>query len=528
MEEVKETKEKKARKPRAKKAQTEETAAPVLATQEETAEKPKKRTTTRKKKAVEKTVETPVEEVAEQPVEQPVGTPIKRAAAKEEQPAKKKTPAKRTAKKKVVEEAVPAKEETPKEEAVIEEPKKVEEKTAEPKKQPKEKQPKEKQVKEKQPTRAERIEAVKTLVRETLQTECKWNDLLDKVVGLYKEKYPTEKGEKINDLNGRIGSIIGQMKKDGEVTVDGGVATLLKAVEKPVAAVEKAEEKKEDKPQETVQEKKEENTEKGAEKATVYDLSSLFTPRKPVKAEPKEEDTQKAVEKALVEKMQEVGKTAPKKETAEKKAVVKKDEKPAVKVEKKPVSRKVVKGHVPEFLVSKDPLKDAFLKKLRSLGGDYFEYYSIYLLEKYSRKNGRRLEGLKVSGGERDGGIDGEIEVSDRLGFRETLYVQAKNWQPTDEKWMVGETLLQQFIGAVTYRQVKEGKQHARGVFMTTSRFTPEAKKMLADMSDKFVGYDGDDLYETAKECSFGLKEENGVWKIDEVLLAGEKAFFNM
>ena len=523
MEEVKETKEKKARKPRAKKAQTEETAAPVLATQEETAEKPKKRTATRKKKAVEKTVEVPVEEVAEQPVEQPVGTPIKRAAAKEEQPAKKKTPAKRTAKKKVVEEAVPVKEETPKEEAVIEEPKKVEEKTAEPKKQPKEKQ-----VKEKQPTRAERIEAVKTLVRETLQTECKWNDLLDKVVGLYKEKYPTEKSEKINDLNGRIGSIIGQMKKDGEVTVEGGVATLLKAVEKPVVAVEKAEEKKEEKPQETVQEKKEEHTEKAAEKATVYDLSSLFTPRKPVKAEPKEEDTQKAVEKALVERTQEVENTAPKKETAEKKAVVKKDEKPAVKVEKKPVSRKVVKGHVPEFLVSKDPLKDAFLKKLRSLGGDYFEYYSIYLLEKYSRKNGRRLEGLKVSGGERDGGIDGEIEVSDRLGFRETLYVQAKNWQPTDEKWMVGETLLQQFIGAVTYRQVKEGKQHARGVFMTTSRFTPEAKKMLADMSDKFVGYDGDDLYETAKECSFGLREENGVWKIDEVLLAGEKAFFNM
>ena len=63
---------------------------------------------------------------------------------------------------------------------------------------------------------------------------------------------------------------------------------------------------------------------------------------------------------------------------------------------------------------------------------------------------------------------------------------------------------------------------------MTTSRFTPEAKKMLADMSDKFVGYDGDDLYGTAKECSFGLREENGVWKLDEVLLAGEKAFFNM
>ena len=65
--------------------------------------------------------------------------------------------------------------------------------------------------------------------------------------------------------------------------------------------------------------------------------------------------------------------------------------------------------------------------------------------------NGRRLEMLKITAGERDGGIDGEIELTDRLGFRETIYIQAKNWDPSkgDEKlWVVGETLLQQFIGA--------------------------------------------------------------------------------
>ncbi len=496
MEEVKETKEKKVRKPRAKKAEAvEEVAATAAPAVEERAEKPKKRTTARKKT---------VEQALEQ---QPVGTPLEAAVetagktpAKKEAAPKKKTPAKRTVKKKA--EELPA--ELPKEE-------KAEEK---PQEQPKE------QPKEKQPTRAERIEVVKTLIRETLQTECKWSELLDRVVSLYKEKYPAEKSEKINDLNGRIGSIIGQMKKDGEVFVEGGVAKLLLKEEKKEKAEEKAEAPKEEKPQE-----------KRAEQATVYDLSSLFTARKPVKTEKKNEGAEKAIEKALEEKTQEIEKTAPSKEKAEKKAP-KKEEKPAPKAEKpqekKPVSRRVVKGRIPESVASKDPLKDAFLKKLRSLGGDYFEYYSVYLLEKYSRKNGRRLEGLKVSGGERDGGIDGELELTDRLGFKETLYVQAKNWQPTDEKWMVGETLLQQFIGAVTYRQAKEGKQNARGVFITTSRFTPEAKEMLEKLSDKFVGYDGDELYETAKECSFGLKEENGVWKIDEVLLAGEKAFFNI
>ena len=180
-------------------------------------------------------------------------------------------------------------------------------------------------------------------------------------------------------------------------------------------------------------------------------------------------------------------------------------------------------------LTADEKLQEAFLSRLRRLGGEYFEYYSVYLLEKYSRSNGRRLEALRVSGGDRDGGIDGELELTDRLGFRETIYIQAKNWDPDkgDEKqWTVGETLLQQFLGACVCRQAKDGKQHCRGIFITTSRFTAEAKKILEDTSDKFVGYDGNDLYETAKECGYGIVKKNGEWVLDEELLSGEKAFF--
>ncbi len=176
-------------------------------------------------------------------------------------------------------------------------------------------------------------------------------------------------------------------------------------------------------------------------------------------------------------------------------------------------------------------LKAEFLKRLRSLGGDYFEYYSVYLLERYSLRNGRRLEGMRVSGGERDGGIDGEIELTDKFGFRETIYIQSKNWDPSKgdlDKWVVGETLLQQFIGAVACRQAKEGKRHSRGIFITTSHFTPEARELLETMSDNFIGYDEDDVFEAAKECSFGLMEKDGEWQLDEALLSGGKAFFNL
>lgn len=182
-------------------------------------------------------------------------------------------------------------------------------------------------------------------------------------------------------------------------------------------------------------------------------------------------------------------------------------------------------------LTSEEKLRDRFLSKLRSLGGDYFEYYSVYLLERYSMKNGRRLESLRVSGGDRDGGIDGEIELTDKLGFRETIYIQSKNWNPEkgDERlWVVGETLLQQFIGACACRQAKEGRQNCRGIFITTSRFTPEAKRILDTMSDKIVGYDGEEVFEAAKECSFGLIRKNGQWTLDEDLLSGTKAFFNL
>ena len=141
------------------------------------------------------------------------------------------------------------------------------------------------------------------------------------------------------------------------------------------------------------------------------------------------------------------------------------------------------------------------------------------------------MDGFKISGGDNDGGIDGELDVTDRIGFKETIYVQAKNWKPIygkEDSWVIGETALREFIGAVAYRQAKEGKQRCRGIFITTSYFTAGAKEILEKMSDSFVGYDGDDLFEAAKECSFGLIQENGEWQLDDRLLGGDKAFFNL
>ena len=278
-------------------------------------------------------------------------------------------------------------------------------------------------------------------------------------------------------------------------------------------------------------------------KKEVMDVSFLLggkptqeQPKKPVE-KPAEAAATTAAEKP-VEKPAETPKQAAEKVEIPTVVAEKPQEQPKKQEPKKPTVAKSlpIKPKQPQRQVEKpltadEKLREAFLKRLRSLGGDYFEYYSVYLLERYSMKNGRRLESLKISGGDHDGGIDGEIELTDRFGFKETIYIQSKNWNPEkgDEKlWVVGETLLQQFLGACACRQAKDGKQSCRGIFVTTSRFTPDAKRVLETMADKLVGYDGNDVYEAAKECAFGLVKKNGEWALDERLLSGTKAFFNM
>ena len=533
-------------------------------------------------------VETVVETVAEAVVE--TVEPAEKAAPKKrakKSTAKKETPAANegTETKTVVKEENAVGVEKPAEAVAVEEPAPAP--VAEPAKKAAAAEKKDGVKEEKVPTltRAEKKDAIKKIVREVLQMERKWSELIDLAAQAYQAAYPIPENGNANDVRGRVGSVLHLMQEEKEIVVDGnfvrlssqetaakeagGEGTVLAEapVEEPAeapASKKQPKTKKEatvsalneaatvENPPVKPENDESKNGEKAVEAPTqtalvatavatpapVYDMSSLFGERRVGK---KSAPVKEAVEAAVQEKKEELAKTKPvkteEKPVAAVKAPEKKvEEKPAI-TEKKPVERKPAEKQARKEIPTRrmvrsgkaDPLKDEFLKRLRSLGGNYFEYYAIYLLERYSRMNGRRLEGLRISGGERDGGIDGELELTDRLGFRETIYVQAKNWEPTDERWYIGETILQQFIGAAAYRQAVEGKQHCRGMFITTSTFTTGAKEMLEKMSDRFVGYDGDELFDTAKECEFGLiKDGKGGWKIDEELLSGKKSFFFM
>ncbi len=91
-----------------------------------------------------------------------------------------------------------------------------------------------------------------------------------------------------------------------------------------------------------------------------------------------------------------------------------------------------------------------------------------------------------------DGWIDGVIK-EDKLGL-DSLYVQAKRWQGP-----VGSPEVMKFSGGLT-------KRHAhRGVLITTSTFTADAKEFVEALPQKIVLVDGKQLAALMIEHGVGV-----------------------
>ena len=106
------------------------------------------------------------------------------------------------------------------------------------------------------------------------------------------------------------------------------------------------------------------------------------------------------------------------------------------------------------------------------------------------------LEATPLTG---DGGIDGIITL-DRLGL-EKVYVQAKRWT----KGGVGRPEIQKFFGALA------GRRANRGVFITTSTFTGDAKEYARQVSDSIVLVDGQELAALMIEYGVGVSVQRTI-----------------
>jgi restriction system protein len=150
------------------------------------------------------------------------------------------------------------------------------------------------------------------------------------------------------------------------------------------------------------------------------------------------------------------------------------------------------------------------LEQVKSSSPAFFERIVIDLLVKMGYGGSRRDAGRAI-GKSGDGGIDGIIK-EDKLGL-DVIYVQAKRWEGS-----VGRPEIQKFAGAL------QGHRANKGVFITTSSYTREAKDYSGMINTKIILIDGIELTSLMIDHNVGVSVVGAyeVKKIDTDYFEGE------
>jgi restriction system protein len=109
---------------------------------------------------------------------------------------------------------------------------------------------------------------------------------------------------------------------------------------------------------------------------------------------------------------------------------------------------------------------------------------------------GSRTDAGKALGRSGDEGVDGIIK-EDRLGL-DVIYLQAKRWKDKS----VGRPDLQQFAGAL------HGQRARKGVYLTTSTFSKEARDFVAHLDSQIILIDGKELSSLMIDHNVGVTLE--------------------
>ncbi len=134
------------------------------------------------------------------------------------------------------------------------------------------------------------------------------------------------------------------------------------------------------------------------------------------------------------------------------------------------------------YLKIRKNLSQELLTKIKSCTPAFFENLVVELLVKMGYGGSIKDAGKSI-GKSGDEGIDGIIK-EDKLGL-DVIYIQAKRWDGS-----VGRPEIQKFIGALA------GQGAKKGVFITTSRYTLDAREYQPKNDTKIVLIDGEQLAE--------------------------------
>lgn len=138
-------------------------------------------------------------------------------------------------------------------------------------------------------------------------------------------------------------------------------------------------------------------------------------------------------------------------------------------------------------------LADELLDRIKACDPQFFEKLVVDLLVTMGYGGSRKNAGQAV-GQSGDEGIDGIIK-EDRLGL-DVVYIQAKRWTHT-----VGRPMVQAFAGSL------EGQRARKGVLITTSDFSREARDYVRQIEKKIVLIDGGELAKLMMDHGVGVAE---------------------
>jgi restriction system protein len=148
------------------------------------------------------------------------------------------------------------------------------------------------------------------------------------------------------------------------------------------------------------------------------------------------------------------------------------------------------------YLKLRKQLESDLLARVKGCSADFFERLVVRLLTAMGY-GGSLADAGKAIGKSGDGGVDGVIK-EDKLGL-DLLFIQAKKWDNTT----VGRPEIQKFVGALYGRKAK------KGIFITTSTFSKEARHYADGLDSRVILIDGTQLAELMFDHEIGASTAN-------------------
>jgi restriction system protein len=139
----------------------------------------------------------------------------------------------------------------------------------------------------------------------------------------------------------------------------------------------------------------------------------------------------------------------------------------------------------------RESLATELLETIKDNSPAFFEQLVVDLLVRMGY-GGTRKDAGQAIGKAGDEGIDGIIK-EDRLGL-DIIYIQAKRWDG-----VVGRPEIQKFAGAL------QGQRAQKGIFITTSTFTQEARHFATSINNKIILIDGEELAKLMIDFNVGV-----------------------